>query len=704
MTDANQYYRNRADAGRKLAAKLTHLAGLSNLLVLGLPRGGVPVAFEISKALRAPLDVLIVRKLGYPGHEELAIGAIASGGIRVINEEITTMLGVRKDLIDTIAEREARELTRRERAFRGGRPPLDVRGRTVVLVDDGLATGSTMLAGVAALRHQKPERIYVASPVGVVSVCERLREEADTVLCELEVDRLESVSVWYADFQQTSDEEVRKLLARAEDLSNLNSNSKESPQPDAAVTASATAAAKPESADQTGLSSDRVSSLIRASAKPLTGAPDDYDELLDLIGDDARIVLIGEATHGTHEFYKERARITRRLIEERGFTDVAIEGDFPDAYRVNRYVRGIGKDARGEGALAGFQRFPLWMWRNAEVLEFIEWMRGYNSRIDGPALRSGFYGLDLYSLHASMKAVVEYLTRVDAEAARRARARYACFDHYGEDAHRYGQAATFGLSASCEREVVSQLAEIQKKSVDYMRRDGLAAEDDYFCAEQNARLAKNAEAYYRSMFYGHVASWNLRDMHMEETLEALLTHLDRQRGGRPARIVVWEHNSHVGDARATESGESGELTVGQLARERHGDRAVLVGFTTYEGTVAAASDWDAPVERKRVRPALPRSYESLFHNVGLPRFLLPMRGHEEVARALSTPLLERAIGVIYRPETERMSHYFHARLSEQFDAVIHIDQTKAVDPLDRAGAFVTTADAAEPAETFPSGL
>jgi erythromycin esterase-like protein/predicted phosphoribosyltransferase len=694
MTDATQYYRNRADAGRKLAAKLKHLAGLSNLLVLGLPRGGVPVAFEIAKALRAPLDVLIVRKLGYPGHEELAIGAIASGGIRVINEEITTMLGVRKDLIDTIAERESRELTRRERAFRGGRPPLDVRGRTVVLVDDGLATGSSMLAGVAALRHQKPERIYVASPVGVVSVCERLREEADTVLCELEVDRLESVSVWYADFQQTSDEEVRKLLARAEEIA------KEGAEPEPP----ATATAKPAGAGRTGLSSDRVTSLIRASAKPLSGAPDDYDELLDLIGDDARIVLIGEASHGTHEFYKERARITRRLIEERGFTDVAIEGDFPDAYRVNRYVRGVGKDARGIDALAGFQRFPLWMWRNAEVLEFIEWMRGHNSRIDGPALRSGFYGLDLYSLHSSTKAVVEYLERVDPEAARRARSRYACFDHYGEDTHRYGQAASFGLSSSCEREVVSQLAELQKKSLDYLRKEGLAAEDDYFCAEQNARLAKNAEAYYRSMFYGHVASWNLRDMHMAETLEALLAHLDRQRGGRPARVVVWEHNSHVGDARATECGESGELTVGQLARERHGDRAVLIGFTTYEGTVAAASDWDAPVERKRVRAALPRSYESLFHDVGLPRFLLPMRGHEEVARALSTPLLERAIGVIYRPETERTSHYLHARLSEQFDAVIHIDETKAVEPLDRAGAFAAAADAAEPAETFPSGL
>jgi erythromycin esterase-like protein len=438
---------------------------------------------------------------------------------------------------------------------------------------------------------------------------------------------------------------------------------------------------------------------VRSAARILTGSSRDYDGLLNRIGD-SRFVLLGEASHGTHEFYSERARITRRLIEEKGFTAVAVEADWPDAYRVNRYVRGAGDDDQAREALGDFQRFPTWMWRNAVVLEFVEWLHEHNAALPRGAPRAGFYGLDLYSLHASIAAVVGYLEKVDPAAARRARDRYACFDHAADDGQAYGLAVGYGLGQSCEDEVVAQLVELQRRASDYARRDGRVAEDEYFYAEQNARLARNAEEYYRSMFEGRVSSWNLRDHHMADTLDELVLHLDRTTG-RATKVAVWAHNSHLGDARATEMGEQGEWNLGQLVRERHGPASFNVGFTTYDGTVTAASDWDAPAERKRVRPALPGSYEDLFHETGPSRFLLSLRGDEDLVVALREPRLERAIGVVYRPQTERFSHYFHARLADQFDAVIHLDRTEAVRPLDRDPGHE---EPGEVPETFPAGV
>jgi erythromycin esterase-like protein len=439
---------------------------------------------------------------------------------------------------------------------------------------------------------------------------------------------------------------------------------------------------------------------LASLVQPLTGATEDYDALLDLTGD-ARIVLLGEASHGTHEFYRERARITRRLIEERGFTVVAVEADWPDAYRVNRWVRGADEDGSPTQALDGFNRFPRWMWRNRDVLEFITTLREHNAGLSPSARRVGFYGLDLYSLFTSIEAVLGYLDEVDPEAAARARYRYACFEHFGEDTQAYGYAAGFGITPSCEDQAVQQLRELQRRAADLSRRDGRIPEDEYFYAEQNARLVANAEEYYRTMFQGRISSWNLRDRHMAETLEALLAHFD-QRGGR-TKAVVWEHNSHIGDARATAMGEEGEWNIGQLVRERHGTDAVLIGFSTYTGTVTAASDWDAPAERKNVRPALPGSYEALFHGLqaeGTPDFLLPIRGSEAAAAALTPPRLERAIGVVYRPRTERQSHYFMARMADQFDAVLHFDETVAVEPLDLTQGW----QAGEPPETYPTGI
>jgi erythromycin esterase-like protein len=435
---------------------------------------------------------------------------------------------------------------------------------------------------------------------------------------------------------------------------------------------------------------------IRDAAHPITGSADDYDLLLDLIGD-AQVVLLGEASHGTHEFYHERARITRRLIEEEGFAAVAVEADWPDAYRVNRWVRGRSDDRDAFEALGDFERFPRWMWRNRDVLQFVDWLHRHNAE-QPEDRRAGFYGLDLYSLFASMQEVIRFLEKVDPEAAARARHRYSCFDAFGEDTQAYGYAAEFGVTRSCEDQAVQQLLEVQRDRAGLAERDGRVPEDELFYTEQNARLVRNAEEYYRTMFRGRVDSWNLRDRHMSETLEALIGHLAR--GGRRARVVVWEHNSHIGDALATEMGQLGEWNIGQLTRQRLGDQSMLIGFTTYSGTVTAASDWDAPAERKRVRPALPESFEALFHTVGIPDFLLPLRGDARLAEALDKPRLERAIGVIYRPESERVSHYFEARIPQQFDAVIHLDDTSAVEPLDWTAGW----GEGEPPETFPTGL
>ena len=444
-------------------------------------------------------------------------------------------------------------------------------------------------------------------------------------------------------------------------------------------------------------SSKSISQSIRDVARPLTGKVDDYDPILALVAD-GPLCLLGEATHGTHEFYRERAEITKQLIKEKGFTAVAVEADWPDAFRVNRYVRGLSDDASAKEALSGFKRFPTWMWRNAVIVEFVEWLREYNASLSPNAARVGFYGLDLYSLYASIEAVLGYLSKVDPEAAKRARQRYACFEHYSEDTQAYGYATSFGITESCERAVIDQLLEMRRHAADFASRDGRVARDEYFFAEQNARLILNAEKYYRTMFHGRVASWNLRDRHMAETLDSLLSHLSNQ--GEPAKVAVWEHNSHLGDARATYMAEHGELNVGQLVRQSYGSDAVLVGFTTYTGTVTAASDWDGPAERKRVRPALPGSYEALFHESLGTNFMLMLRGNTSAARAVAGPLLERAIGVVYLPQTERQSHYFDAHLAEQFDTVIHLDTTQALEPLERYSLWET----GEPPETFPSGV
>ena len=660
-------FNNRVEAGRQLAHELRAYAGRSDVVVLALPRGGVPVGAQVAADLAAPFGVFLVRKLGVPAHPELAMGAIAEGGIRVVSSAVVRQFGISQRAIDEVAVRERLELDRRDALYRGGRAAPAVADRTVILVDDGLATGATMEAAVLALRDRKPARIVVAAPVGAATTIRRLGTIADSVVCVLVPESFGAVGEWYSDFVQTTDEEVRRLLASHRDPQLL------SPTP----------AADPLD-------------VVRRRARRCSGSIDDYDAIIEAAGD-ADVVLIGEATHGTHEFYRERAVITKRLITERQFSAVAVEADWPDAYRVNRFVRAQGSDNDAVEALADFKRFPAWMWRNADVLDFVGWLRAQNEH-RSTAAKAGFYGLDLYSLHASMHAVIAFLDKVDAAAAARARTRYACFDRFGIEPQAYGQATRLGWEPSCEQQVLGQLVELRRQAGAYARRDGRLAADDVFFAEQNARVVASAEAYYRSMFDGRAESWNLRDRHMAEMLVDLMTYLKRTDGS--GRIVVWAHNSHVGDARATEMGQHGELNIGQLMRQHFGVRALNVGFTTCSGTVTAARDWDGVPERRRVRPSLAGSYEQLFHDADIPRFVLSLRSDPELAAALDAPRLERAIGVIYRPEHERRSHYFHAQLPRQFDFVIHIDETRAVEPLERTAEWET----GELAETYPSGL
>ena len=377
-----------------------------------------------------------------------------------------------------------------------------------------------------------------------------------------------------------------------------------------------------------------------------------------------------------------------------------MEADWPDAYRVNRYVMGLSGDAGADEALADFRRFPSWMWRNRDVLGFVEWLRARNDAHAHHATKARFYGLDLYSLRASIESVIGYLDRVDPVEARRARERYACFDHVGAEGQAYGYALAYEGAVPCENEVVAQLVSLRRQADAYLRRDGWVAEDELFFAEQNARVVRDAEEYYQQMYRSDVSSWNLRDRHMAGTLDALLEHLDRvDRRPGSTKVVVWERNSHVGDARATAMGARGELNVGQLARRRYGDECVNVGLTTYDGRVTAASSWGGHAERKHVRSALAGSHEALLHDVGEPRFWVAT-SDPGVREVLQRPRPERAIGVIYRPETERRSHYFDARLADQFDAVLHIDRTRALEPLERTEIW----DRGEPPETFPTGI
>lgn len=402
--------------------------------------------------------------------------------------------------------------------------------------------------------------------------------------------------------------------------------------------------------------------------------------IIDRIGD-ASIVLMGEATHGTQEFYQTRMELSKILIEEKGFQAISIEGDWTSAFAINQYIQNFDGYKTPEAALHDFTRFPKWMWRNALMPDFLQWLRNYNDNLKDASQKIGFYGLDLYCLNDSIKAVIDYLQIHDPEAAKRASKRYACFDHANVDAQTYGYLVDARIKRACIREASEQLIEMQHKAFPILEKSISSENEKLFYTTQNARLIKNAEHYYRAMFESREETWNIRDSHMGETLQNLISHLE-SKFKKPAKIIIWAHNSHIGDARATEMSERKEINIGQIVREHFSNQSFHLGFSTYTGMVTAADDWDGPAKTKNINPGLPGSYEDLFHQLQAKDFCLYLHD-EELNHYLNIPRLQRAIGVIYRPDAERFSHYFFTHLPYQFDAVIHLDKTTALTPLDR---------------------
>ena len=885
MEHINFSFIDRADAGRQLAKALAE-RGLDRPLIYALPRGGVPVAVEIAKALHAPLDLLLVRKIGAPLNPEVALGAIVEGASQeiVINENVKRLSGANEAYITAAVNDQRAELERRKKRYLGDRTRLDPRGRTVVVVDDGLATGATMKAALIGLKRSNPKRIIVALPVAPKTALAEISDQADDIICLHPALQFHGVGGFYHDFHQLTDDETVSLLGQVSSGSTSTArtamvsahkrqvaipplglpgdltvppsprgivlfahgsgSSRLSPRnryvaeklnaegfatllfdlltpqeeqdrrnvfdipllADRVVEASIWITSEPDLEDlplglfgaSTGAGAalvaaaelkgrvaavvsrggrpdlamdylphvtsptllivgsldfdviklneqafaaltcekaleivagaghlfeesgtldiavdhaanwfkahltqrltthpkpapqprtDTFRSVLRAAAEPLPLINDpDFAKAFDRFGS-KRVVLLGEASHGTSEFYRARAAITRRLIEEHGFSSVAVEADWPDAAMVDRYVRHKRPDAMKTPA---FARFPTWMWRNAEFEAFTRYLEQYNQtrKVDD---RVAFYGLDLYNMNASIAAVLKYLDRVDETAAEVARSRYACLSAWSHDPAAYGRAALTRGFSECEKPVTQILIDLFKKQLDYTAQDG----DQFFDAAQNARLVTNAERYYRAMYYGSQVSWNLRDQHMFQTLRQILSH-----SGPNEKVVVWAHNSHIGDARHTDMGRTrGELNIGQLCREEYGDTAALIGFGTASGTVAAASEWNAPMETKVIRPPRPDSYEALCHDMDLERFLWDFKKDQspDFLRLLSQQRLQRYIGVIYRPETERASHYSYATLPDQYDAFVWFDQTQAVTALPTLTN--TTED-----ETYPFGL
>lgn len=878
-------FADRADAGRKLADALAAME-LDHPLIYALPRGGVPVAVEVAKALHAPLDLLLVRKIGAPRNPEVALGAIVEGASHeiVINENVKRLSGADDAYISKAVQDQRAELERRRSLYLGDRPRPDPKDRTVVVVDDGLATGATMKAALIGLKRSGPARIIVALPVAPKTALEEISNQADDIICLHPTTAFRGVGGFYKDFHQLTDAETVALLAQIPADKARPSHTRKTgthkrqvaipplglpgdltvpPDPrgivlfahgsgsgrgsprnryvaeklngagfatllfdlltpqeaqdrnnvfdipllaDRVVEASIWITSEPDLEDlplglfgaSTGAGAalvaaaelrGRISAVVSRGGRPdlamdflpqVTGPTMlvvgglDYDvidlnnralasltcesrmeivpgaghlfeepgtleqavdhaagwfraylradvapsrqqgpspadvstqsvfrtaaEPLPAISDPAfarafdrfgskRVVLLGEATHGTSEFYRARSAITRRLIEEHGFSIVAVEADWPDAAVVDRYVR--HKQNRMMKP-PPFSRFPTWMWRNVEFDALTRYLHQYNGTKNAGG-RVAFYGLDLYNLSASIAAVLAYLDRVDETAAAVARSRYACLSAWSHEPAAYGRAALSPGFSTCEEPVTQILIDLLRQQLDYSAKDG----DRFFDAAQNARLVANAERYYRLMYYGSRLSWNLRDQHMFQTLCQILAH-----AGPDEKAVVWAHNSHIGDARYTDMGRArGELNIGQLCREKFGDSAALIGFGTASGTVAAASEWDAPMEIKDIRPPRPDSFEALCHDVGTERFLWDFKKEQapEFLPLLKPQRLQRYIGVIYRPETERASHYSYASLPGQYDAFVWFDRTKAVT------ALPTLTNTAED-ETYPFGL
>ena len=640
-------FRDRNDAGALLSERLNYLQG-RDVIVLGLPRGGVPVAAIVARHLGAPLDVLVVRKLGVPSHPELAMGAIAEGGFRLLDHEAVALLGVSAEQVRAVEQREREALDHRVARLRRGRSRFNLAGRTVVIVDDGVATGATARVACAAARDAGASLIVLAVPVIAAQLLTGI-SEADQIVYDIAPTDFRAVGQFYDDFSATSDDEVVELLEDAD---------RRVRAPD--VSGTPAGGSSPDRAGASGLVGE-----IRSLAQPLRDVSD-LDPLVHRVGS-CRFVGLGEASHGTHEYYWWRAELSKRLIAERGFRWIGVEGDWPDCWRLNRWVRGAEhRDLSATQVLSSFARWPTWMWANEEVAEFLTWLREWNE--SRPLEEQvGFYGLDVYSLWDSLRAVMQWLAENAPDAQVQAQRAWQCFDPYGEDPHRYASATRL-VPASCEDDVVRLLVEVRSRT----RTDGV--DESTFDVVQNAEVAAGAERYYRAMVRGDRESWNVRDIHMADTIDRLAAH-----HGADAKGLIWEHNTHIGDARATDMAPMGMVNVGQLMRERHGaDNVGLVGMAAYGGSVIAARAWGSSESVMPVPVAVRTSHEGLLHSaLGAPAVLVfSGRGGEWLSQSRG----HRAIGVVYAPERE-FGNYVPTVLGTRYDALLWFEDSSALRPL-----------------------
>jgi erythromycin esterase len=635
-------FANRVDAGKQLGERLDHLRG-RNVVVLGLPRGGVPVAAEIAKTLDAPLDVIVVRKLGVPYQPEVAMGAIGEGGLRVLDERIVAHAGVSGAQVSAVESRERGELDARVQRLRSGRTRIDLTGRVVVVVDDGIATGATARVACQVARSLGAGEVILAVPVGPADVAKRFTE-ANEVICLWAPRDFRAVGQFYEEFGPTSDEEVVSLLDEAEQRMRRR------------VQGGATEPVAHSAEDE-----------IKAQGTTLA-TPEDLDGLVQRLGV-RDLVCIGEASHGTHEYYWWRAELSKRLIVEKGFTWIGVEGDWPDCWRIDRWVRGVdNQELDAWGLLRGFERWPTWMWANEDVAEFLNWLRALNlSRPAGE--RVGFYGLDVYSLWDSLRIVIDWLTENAPDAMDNAHQAWRCFDLYAEDPQRYAWATRL-VPRSCENDVVSLLVEVRQRALATPEGNESA-----FNALQNAEVAAGAERYYRTMVQGDRESWNVRDTHMADTVDRLGAHL-----GPSSKALIWEHNTHVGDARGTDMARAGMVNVGQLLRERYGSKRVaLVGMASFAGTVIAAHAWGETEQTMEVPCAMVGSHEELLHR-SLQRSAVLDFTNERSGPWLGVRRGHRAIGVVYDPARES-NNYVPTVMGARYDALLWFERSSALVPL-----------------------
>ena len=632
------FFRDREDAALQLAQRLNQYRN-TNAVVLAIPRGGVEIGYHIATHLNAELSVIITKKLPHPLHPEFAIGSICEEGTIYMNEGFSATAPV----MDPIVEGIMREIKRRTELYREGKPLPVMRGRTVILVDDGIATGATLAAAVLLCRKHMAAKVVVAVPFSSKDLVPEIANVDHLVILH-SPDFFTSVGQAYDDFEQLTDHDVLTFLNKADAFRIIHRERPKAPA---------------------------------AGSYPLKSAKD-LDPLMNRIGD-ARLVLLGEASHGTHEFYTWRSAISRRLIEEKGFDFIAVEGDWPDCYQVNRFVKGFDhKDKSPKEVLKTFNRWPTWMWANWEIVALMDWLRSHNQQVQKKA---GFYGLDIYSLWESLEALVTYLEKTDPATAKIANDVMKCFGAYHYSERYYAQHA---LTESCKEELVTLLGEIRLRAASY-NMDPEAALNTV----QNAWVAADAEQYYRSMVSLEDQSWNIRDRHMMTSLNRLLDY-----HGPHSKAIIWEHNTHIGDARYTDMARSGLFNIGQLARQQYSEyNTVLVGFGSYSGTVMAGRHWGAPMQEFSVPPAQAGSVEELLHRESSTnRYFI---FDQPVVHAKFDKVLpHRAIGVVYDPANEQ-GNYVPSLLSSRYDAFVYIDQTTALNPIH------VEADLEQVPETYP---